>query len=85
MAEDERRTSAPNGPFCWAVSTMTNAVPRDHGAGNLEAPAERGRGGVELQDRVQKLEAEMVSLSRQPVPLLTKKPTKTRARRTNHT
>jgi hypothetical protein len=35
-----------------------------HGAGNLEAPAERGQGGVELEDRVQKLETEMVSLKR---------------------
>jgi hypothetical protein len=41
-----------------------NGQDRDHGAGNLEGPAERGHGGVELEDRVQKLEAEIVSLKR---------------------
>ena len=34
----------------------------DNGAGHPEAPAERGHDGVELEDRVQKLEAEILSL-----------------------
>jgi hypothetical protein len=36
----------------------------DHGAGNIEVPAERGRDGFELADRVERLEAEVVSLKR---------------------
>jgi hypothetical protein len=34
----------------------------DHDTGHLEAPAERGHDGVEIEDRLQKLEAEMLSL-----------------------
>jgi hypothetical protein len=34
----------------------------DHGAGHLEAPAQRGNNGAELGDRVQRLEAEILSL-----------------------
>ena len=41
-----------------------NGRDRDLGAGNLEATAEQEHRGVDLEDRVQKLEAEMVSLKR---------------------
>jgi PilZ domain len=47
-----------------AYADSGNGRDRDHGARNLEAPAERGGGGLELEDRVQKLEAEMASLKR---------------------
>ena len=34
----------------------------DHGGGHVETSAERGHNGVELEDRVQKLETEILSL-----------------------
>ena len=47
-----------------AYADSGNGWDRDHGAGNLEATAEQEHRGANLEDRVQKLEAEMVSLKR---------------------